>query len=356
MKIRTADTQLLRYRLDRPVGGSGVASVDVVIATVTLHSGIEGLGFSYVLAGSSDAAIAAASQLARLLTGTAIDHPEAVWRRLAAGFNRTRRGPNYVGLAAIDVAVWDAWAKSLGVPLGIAMGGAARSVPVYGSGSFNTQQSPEEAAAAALAHVERGFRAVKPRVAGRREDQALIRAVAQAVPRATHVMLDANEKCTASSARHLLECARECGVLFVEEPLPTDDLPGFRALARDFSGMLATGEHLQGIPEALPYIAERLCAVMQPDLAAMGGLSECLRVARLAEPFGVEISPHFLPGLFIHLAAAAPNVSWLEDFPLIEPLFSGWPEVSTGGMLDLPPAPGHGLSLADGALQAFAVR
>ena len=345
MKIRAADTRLLRYRLDRPVGGSGVASVEVIVATIALDNGIAGLCFSYVLSGSSGAAIAAAGQLANLLEGTVIDHPEAVWRRLAASFNRTRRGPNYVGLAALDVAVWDAYAKSLGVPLGVAMGGAARALPVYGSGGFNAQQSPDEAAAAARAHADRGFRAVKPRVAGRRDDEAVIRAVAEAVPRATHVMLDANEKCTASAARHLLERAREHGVLFVEEPLPADDLPGFRALARDFSGLLATGEHLQGTAEALPYIAERLCAVMQPDLAAMGGLTECLRVARLAEPFGVEISPHFLPGLFIHLAAAAPNVTWLEDFPLIEPLFSGWPEMSADGTLTLPSAPGHGLAL-----------
>ena len=53
----------------------------------------------------------------------------------------------------------------------------------------------------------------------------------------------------------------------------------------------------------------------------MGGITECLRVASLAEHYNVVVSPHFLPALFIHVAGAAPSIRWMEDFPLLEPLF-----------------------------------
>lgn len=355
MRILSASMRLLRCRLERPVGGSGVAAFDLLVATLRLDNGADGLGFSYVLGGGGDAALAAGQTLIQHLAAlSALDHPDACWRALAATLNRTRRGPNYIALAAIDVAVWDAYARALAVPLAVAMGGTPRAVPVYGSGGFNTRQSPEQAAETARGHVARGFRAVKPRVSCTRADTGVLRAVTDALPPGAELMLDANEKGTASSAARLIALAEETGALFVEEPLPADDLAGYRALAR-LSARVAAGEHLQGCAEALPFVSERLCAIVQPDLAMMGGLTESLRLARLAEAFGVEVSPHFLPGLFVHLAAAAPNLTWLEDFPLIEPMLEGWPEMSPDGMLAPRSVPGHGLSLAPGVLEKYAV-
>ena len=52
-----------------------------------------------------------------------------------------------------------------------------------------------------------------------------------------------------------------------------------------------------------------------------GGITEALRIAQIADHYGLVVAPHFLPALFIHLAAAAPSVKWMEHFPLLEPLF-----------------------------------
>ncbi len=355
MRILSASIELLRYQLDTPVGGSGVASFDLLVARVSLDREIEGLGFSYLLGGAGEAALASGRVLVeKLLSRGTLGHPEAAWRALVATLNRSRRGPNYIALAAIDVALWDAYARALGVPLGTAMGGAARAVPVYGSGGFNAQQTPEHAAETVRRHAARGFRGVKPRMSCTLADKDVLRAVSDSLPRSVELMLDANEKGSATTAPRLVALANEMGTLFVEEPLPADDLEGYRALSK-LSLRIATGEHLQGAAESLPFIAQRLCSVIQPDLAMAGGLTECLRIARLAEAFGVEVSPHFLPGLFVHLAAAAPNLTWLEDFPLVEPLFEGWPEMSQNGLLSPRDVPGHGLSLAPGVLQKYLV-
>lgn len=353
-RIARIVVDLLQYRLARPVGGSGVAQVDVILAEVTLDSGASGLGFSYVLQGGGEPALAAARALAqKRLLGQAFHHPEAAWHLLTAALNRTRRGPNYIGLAALDVALWDLHAKVLDVPLGVAMGGAPRNVKVYGSGDFAPSHAPEEAAAIARSHAARGLAGVKPRVGGRRADADVMRAVVEAV--SIDVMVDANEKCTPASAHRLVASARELGVLFVEEPLPADDIAGLRALGAAFPGLIAGGEHLQGAAEMLPLIGERMVGVVQPDLAMVGGLTEVLRVARIAQAFGVETAPHFLPGLFVHCACAVPGITWLEEFPLLEPLFSGWPELSHDGTLAMREVAGHGLLLADGAREAFKV-
>lgn len=343
--IARVAVSLVHHKLERAVGGSGVSALDVLVARAELEGGPEGLGFSYVIGGGGEPALAAAKALAAPLAGQPLHHPEAAWRSMAASLNRTRRGPNFIALAALDVALWDAYAKALQVPLGIAMGGAPRAVPVYGSGEFHARQSADEAAHTAKAQAARGFRGVKPRVAAQSADERLVAAVREALPAQVELMLDANEKGTATTARRLLQVAASHRVLFVEEPLPADDVAGYRALARAFPRLVATGEHLQGTTEAQPFLAEGLCGVVQPDLAMMGGLSGCLRVARLAESFGVEVSPHFLPGLFVHLAAAAPNLTWLEDFPLVEPLFTGWPVMGAQGLLELPAVAGHGLRL-----------
>ena len=87
----------------------------------------------------------------------------------------------------------------------------------------------------------------------------------------------------------------------------------------------------------------------------MGGITECLRVAQLAEHFGMVVSPHFLPALFSHLAAAAPAVRWLEDFPLLEPLFVDLAEIDDSGAMTPPETPGRGMRWAPGAREEYRI-
>ncbi|MEK9644315.1 MAG: enolase C-terminal domain-like protein, partial [Alphaproteobacteria bacterium] len=116
---------------------------------------------------------------------------------------------------------------------------------------------------------------------------------------------------------------------------------------------IATGEHHQGAVELGPLMEARAVSVVQPDLAMMGGLTECLRVAQIAEHYNLVVSPHFLPSLFIHVAAAAPAIRWMEDFPLLEPLFDDPAGMDGDGNIAPPDAPGHGLVWADGARKEF---
>lgn len=341
-----ARASLLTYKLQQAVGGSGVAAVDVIIVDLIDSDGVRGLGFSYVLGGNGGVAFKAAQeQVARFVDGQTLPPPAALWRKIAASFNRTGAGPNLIALAAIDVAVWDLFARRQQVAMGVAMGGELRALPVYGSGGFNTVQPAEKAAEVAAEQAARGLTAVKPRVKGTRSDSDVIAAVRAAIPSHVQIMTDANEKCDLPSALWLMAMARDQGLLFVEEPLPAHSVEGYRMLAASSGASIATGEHLQTRASFLPFISERIAAVIQPDLAMVGGLTPVLELSTLAESFDAIVSPHFLPGLFAHVAAAAPAMRWLEEFPLLEPLFDGWPAIDAKGMMAASTLPGHGLTL-----------
>lgn len=333
-------------------GGSGITGVEVILARVETNDGLEAWGFSYVLRGHRGASLAAARDAVAVLVGKPVPHPEAAWRRAVAGFNRTGGGPNLVGLAAIDVALWDLWGKVHGRSIAALLGGGEMDRPVYASSGFSPGQDPEEAAEHAKAAITAGYCGVKPRLAGRSADLLLLQRVRAAIGSDALLLGDANEKLDLSQAMTLARDAVRSGLDYLEEPLPASDLDGLRRLARASTLAIAGGEHFQDDLLLLPVLKERLLSLVQPDLAMMGGLTPCLRVARAAELFGVKVSPHFLPGLFVQLASACPALSMLEDFPLIEPLFDGWPEVR-GGRMRATARPGHGLHPTGHAIEEF---
>lgn len=356
-RMERAAAELWRYPLRGATGGSGITSVDVVAVELERADGFSGTGFSYVLGGGGETVHAmAADMLARFVDGRPSIPPQALWRKLAGSLNRVGRGVGYLAIAAIDVAAWDLWAVGQGLPLGVAMGGTPRPVPVYGSGGFNAAQAPEDAARRATEYAAMGCGAVKLRLAGDAGDIDRMRAVRDALPAAVGLMGDVNEKADLVRARRLAEASAEFGLLWLEEPLPAHDARGYAALAAASPVPIAAGEHLQGAVEFAPFFENRGCAVVQPDLAMVGGLTEALRVATLAEHFGAVVAPHFLPALFVHLAAAAPALAWLEDFPLLEPLFDGLPAISAEGAMAMPERPGHGMRWAAGAREEFRIR
>ena len=115
----------------------------------------------------------------------------------------------------------------------------------------------------------------------RKADAQKIRAVRRGLPDHIDIAVDVTEKCDLPRAKWLAnECAAH-NILWLEEPLPAHDFDGFAALARNSPVPIATGEHLQGQLEFAPYLKAGLMAVAQPDLAMMGGLTECLRTAQL---------------------------------------------------------------------------
>lgn len=346
--ISAVAVKLVEMRFDKPRGGSRVTGVDIVTADIADSDGAAGFGFSYVIGGGAGGLIAGIAQnLAdHFLVGKSVADPASHWAEIDKSFNRTGGGPNIIALAALDVANWDLKARREGVPLVRALGGEMGTVPVYASGGFRPDGEAEVSADLAQRYAAMGFRGVKPRVNADERDAAVIDAVRRAVGDELAIMLDANEKGTMETAARLLSCAADLGVTFVEEPLPAGDVLGYRRLgALKGRAPIATGEHLQGLDRFAVAVADAYCSYLQPDLAMAGGLTPCREAARLAAAAGVTVAPHFLPGLLVHLNGTFGGSLLLEDFPLIEEAFEGWPSMEDHGMMAPLNEPGHGLRI-----------
>jgi len=344
-----------RYRPDRPLTNTGVTGLDMVVVTLTAADGRTGTGFGLTFAPDDAAVTATRALLERYVDGHEIDHPIALWRTIAGSFRRTGRGPYATALAAIDIAAWDLYATLLGVPLGVAMGGVPRRAPVFRTWGFRPQQDPDEAATIAATFLAGGARGVKIRADGTPHDRKVLLAVAERLDGRCDLMADANQRPTPAGAARLLQFAAEAGCRFVEEPLPASNLDGFAALARTTPVPIATGQNLRNAVEAATYVRNGWCSVIQPDFTCMGGLTECLRVAQFAEHCNVEVSPHYLPALFVQLAGVVPNLTWLDDFRTIESMLVGPPQIEADGMMTPPGQAGHGLVLSDAARAEYKV-
>lgn len=355
MKIDNVATRLVVVPLDSARGGSGATSLQVLHVTVRDVDGRTGTGFTYTLTGGVEGARTITDTLfGPRLAGLDLLDWERVWHELWAVTHRVGRGVALPALSALDIAVWDLRGQAAGLPLFRLLGAQRESVPVYGSGRATHQMSDEELVAGALAYVEEGYRAVKLRggALGIERDLRRVRAVREAVGPDVQIMVDCNERLNLAEAQRLAHRLDEFDVAWLEEPLPSDDVAGHAVLAARSPVPIAAGEHLQGRFEFKQYLDRGAASVLMPDAPLTGGVSEWLRIAALAEAASVPVTPHFLPELHIHLAAAAKSATFVEHFPLLDDLLCETLAVS-GGAAVPPDRPGHGLVWNPDALDRY---
>jgi L-alanine-DL-glutamate epimerase-like enolase superfamily enzyme len=90
------------------------------------------------------------------------------------------------------------------------------------------------------------------------------------------------------------------------------------------------------------------CDIIQPDAPRVGGITQFLRLAALADERGLGLAPHFAKEIHLHLAAAYPREPWVEHFDWLDPLFNERLETKDGRMI-VPDRPGLGVTLSDRA-------
>lgn len=355
--IARLETTVVRVPLGEGRGGSGATEVEVVLVELTDSDGVTGTGFTYALGGGILAVNAIIESLfSDGLIGTVLTDWDRLWFELWSSTHRLGRGVAIAALSAVDIAVWDLRARIANVPLFRLLGAQREAVPIYGSGRATHSMTTAELVDGALSYVGEGFGAVKLRAGALtpEEDVKRVRAVREAVGDGVRVMVDCNERLDLATALWLGKRLEELSVFWLEEPLVADDVAGHATLASQIGIAVAVGEHLQGRFEHVNYLRASAAAVLQPDAPLVGGVSEWLRVATVADAFNVSISPHFLPELHVHLAAAARSCTYVEHFPLIDELLEETLAVD-GGVVFPPDRPGHGLLWDRTAIDRFQV-
>lgn len=198
-------------------------------------------------------------------------------------------GPFAQGIAGLDLALWDLYARRRGLPLATALGGDPRPLPAYASGVNPTEPLAEIARAR-----DAGYRHFKLKI-GIEGDNRNLDAVTKDLRSGETLFVDANQGYDVETARRRLPELAAMGVGWIEEPVPADTPFGqWEELARLSSAPLAGGENITHLEDFARF--HGVLGVIQPDLAKWGGHSLCREVARAAMAAGRRFCPHYLGG------------------------------------------------------------
>jgi L-alanine-DL-glutamate epimerase-like enolase superfamily enzyme len=314
-----------------------VPNLDFITLEITTDEGVTGLGLTYAV-GPGGSAIKALldDELLPLVKGQDVSAFDALWHRLRKHLRRAgTAGLTTMALAAVDVAVWDALAKSQGVPLYKLLGGDRVAIEVYASG-IDLAMSPDELAALVQGYVDDGYQTVKVKV-GRPtlgEDVARLAAARQVMGDGRELLLDANQGWTVDEAVRRLAAFERFRPGWIEEPLVAEDVAGHARLRQATSTPIAMGESLSNKEQFAAYLRADAVDVLQPDIARVGGFTEWRKIAALAEANGLTVAPHYLMELSVHALCGVANGAVLEN-------------VTGGGLFDLGLL-ASGLSISDG--------
>ncbi|MER6800523.1 enolase C-terminal domain-like protein, partial [Amycolatopsis mediterranei] len=224
------------YRVPTPApeadGTLSWESTTIVVAEVTAGP-VRGLGWTY-----ADAACVPliAGKLAPVVTGRPVLDVPAAWTAMQREIrNLGRPGLVSCAMSAVDVALWDAAARWLDVPVAGLLGRVHERVDVYGSGGFTSMSAPELTAQLGCWVHEQAIPRVKIKIGERHgtdveRDLERVRLARRTVGDGVALYVDANGGYTVGQARRLVEPLREQGVTWFEEPVSSDDLAGLAAV------------------------------------------------------------------------------------------------------------------------------
>lgn len=301
---------------------------------------------------------------------------QVIWEHLYNLFrDNGQKGVTVQALSAIDIALWDIKGKVVGRPVYQMMGGTSRErIAPYATGMYRryTADEIDECTAEAVSYADQGFRGIKIKIGfGVEYDVRLVKAIREAVGSNVEIMVDANHAYNATTAIRVGAALQEFDISWFEEPVPPEDLDGYREVRAALSIPISGGEAEFTRYGLFHLIHNRCVDIVQPDCTITGGLSEFSKIATLCTIANVQCIPHvwgsgiaLMTG--IHAAFSLPDYPpSLEPSPTLveydrtpnlfrEKLASGLPQM-TDGWIAAPRAPGLGIEIDEEMLDHYAV-
>jgi len=273
-------------------------------------------------------------------------------------------------LAGLEQALWDLKGRALGLPAWEMLGGRVRDkIRAY---AWIGGDRPHEIAEAAKARADQGFSAVKMNATAELDwigtpklFDEVIKRVEAAQAAGMDVGLDFHGRVHRPMAKQLAKAIEPLGLLFIEEPLLSENPEGLRQIAELTSTPIALGERLFSRWDFKPFFEMGAVDIIQPDLSHAGGILECRKIAAMAEAYDIAVAPHCPLGPLalascLQLAACTPNVAIQEislgiHYNVGHDLLSfvSNKEVLTpvDGYLPIPEEPGLGITIDEAAVR-----
>ncbi len=352
MKIDKVRSQVLRLATDEPLADGPTVpgeTRDFVVVKITPTDGVEGIGVTFFGAAMTGALKVAIDELGALIVG---DDPQLVERivdklRQAAEMSGPA-GIFTLALSAIDTALWDIRGKALGVPVAKLLGGYRDRAPTYASGALMRSFSLDEVVTAASVLVERGWKSMKTQLALPGHTSAdievdRIRRIREVIGPDIKLMCDINQRWNVHEAIDIGERIEDYHLHWLEDVTTCDDYAGLARVTNTLTTPIAGGEYVYGIQPFRQMLEARSVDIVMIDLVRVGGITQWMKVAGMAEAFNLPVVSHLIPEIHVHLITAIPNGQIVEYMPWTRQMFDN-PPLPENGEIAVPEAPGLGLS------------
>ena len=295
---------------------------------------------------------------------------EDIWQvGYRSGFYRG--GPVLMSaLAGLDQALWDLKGRTLNLPVWQMLGGRVRDrIRAY---AWIGGDRPNEIAEAAAARAGQGFSAVKMNATPEMDwigtpklFDAVVDRVKAAQAAGVDVGLDFHGRVHRPLAKQLARVLEPLGLMFIEEPLLSENPEGLKQIAGLTSIPIALGERLYSRWDFKPFFESGVVDIIQPDVSHAGGITEVRKIASMAEAYDIAVAPHCPLGPLalascLQVAACSPNVAIQEmslgiHYNVGADLFTYCSDrqqlTPKDGYLAIPTGPGLGIDIDEDAVR-----
>ncbi len=346
---------------------------------VYTDEGIVGTGEcnSAAAGGSGFAVKAAIEYMKPALIGKDPTNPGYLWEMLRrrGRYGGTTEAPLIFALTGIENALYDIMGKALGVPCYKLLGGKFRdNIRLYADLHAGEVETPEAYAEKAAEVVENeGYSAVKFDVdhtgvgkldpwnwtVGTKEMGHIINLIAasrEAIGYEIDLAIDCHGQFDVPSAITLAKAVEPLRLMWLEEPVPAENIEAMAQVKAGTSTVICTGENQYTRWQFLELLQKQACDVIMPDLSKAGGMMEAKRIADMADAFYIPIAPHNVSSplgmmAMCHVMAAVPNFLVLEfhgrEIPWWNDLCDGDKPFIDNGWMKVSERPGIGVELND---------
>lgn len=357
-----------------------------VVKVQTNEPGLYGLGCATFTQRYLAVDAALREHVIPLVLGRDPRQSEDLWNQMTVS-GYWRNGPVLNNaISGIDMALWDIKGKLAGLPCYQLWGGKCRpAVPVYSHSGGDTFAA---AAKSARELMDEGFRYVRCQLGGYAGTESYLGKDEQAAfpgvyfePREklrrlpeffahlrrelgdeVELLYDVHERLAPIDAVWLAKELEPYRLFFLEDVFAPEDMEWLEILRRQSAVPIAIGELFNNPQEFVPYISRRLFDFVRVHPSQIGGVTPCLKLAHLCEPFGIRTAWHG-PGdvspvgmtAAIHMDLATHNFGiqeWAKRLPIEQEIFPGLPELRNG-MVFVNEKPGWGLEFDEERAAAY---
>ena len=360
MKIEDVRVSRLVVPLKKPIADSThvLEKIEWILVEILTDAGLTGTSYMLTFGYGTELLMGAVeTELKKEIIGK---DPQCISQLWETAWNRTeyigQSGVAAWGMAAIDIALWDLLGKSLSCPVYKLLGAYAEEVPIYGSGGW-LSYSLDELLEEISQYVRQGFKAVKMKVGSPdpQRDVERVREVRKSIGDGIRLMIDANQAWSPEQAIRFGRRVQDFDIFWFEEPISKDDVGGYARVAASLGIPLATGEREYSLGAFRQLMEREGASVIQPDALRIGGITQWMKLAHLAEVFHLRMASHFYKEIDVHVLAAARNGLYLEFFPWLDEFLVNPLEIANG-IAKVPHRPGLGLEFKPEAIREYARR